>query len=108
MLDALPAKLETEFALSALLPIVRDEGSVYLLDPKSGHHLSRQGTNGFSCLVDRTAWEIADFRKAGSTAPMLKRERSFARPQRTPKPVDCSGHAGRMTVSTNTDRAGMR
>jgi hypothetical protein len=35
---------------------------VYLLDPKSGYRVARQGTNGLSCLVERTAWEMAEFR----------------------------------------------
>ncbi|MBV5268607.1 MAG: hypothetical protein JZU55_00155, partial [Afipia sp.] len=32
------------------------------LDPKSGYHLAREGTSGLACLVERTAWELADFR----------------------------------------------
>jgi hypothetical protein len=58
----MPAKLETQFALSALPPAMRDQASVYLLDPKKGYQLSRQGTSGVTCLVERTAWELADFR----------------------------------------------
>src|SRR5258707_6565515 len=62
VIDQMPAKLETQFALSALPPALRDQASVYLLDPKTGYHLSRQGTSGLACLVERTVWEMADFR----------------------------------------------
>jgi hypothetical protein len=61
-IEPMPAKLETQFALSALPPALRDQASVYLLDPKKGYQLSRQGTSGVTCLVERTAWELADFR----------------------------------------------
>ena len=58
----MPAKLETQFALSALPPALRGQATVYLLDPEKGYQLSRQGTSGVTCLVERTAWELADFR----------------------------------------------
>src|SRR6266498_3977967 len=61
-IEKMPAKLETQFALSALPPAMRDQATVYLLDPKKGYQLSRQGTSGVTCLVERTAWEQADFR----------------------------------------------
>jgi len=61
-IDQMPAKLETQFALSAVPPVLRDRATVYLLDPKKGYHLSRQGTSGVTCIVERTAWELADFR----------------------------------------------
>jgi hypothetical protein len=61
-LEEMPAKLETQFALSALPPALRDQATVYLLDPKKGYQLSRPGTSGVTCLVERTAWEQADFR----------------------------------------------
>ena len=61
-IEQMPAKLETRFALSALPPALRDQATVYLLDPKKGYQLSRQGTSGVTCLVERTAWEQADFR----------------------------------------------
>lgn len=61
-IEQMPAKLETQFALSALPPALRDRASVYLLDPKKGYQLSRQGTSGVTCLVERTAWEQADSR----------------------------------------------
>jgi hypothetical protein len=62
VLEPMPAALETQFALSALPPALRDKATVYLLDPKKGFELSRQGTSGVACLVERTAWELADFR----------------------------------------------
>jgi hypothetical protein len=61
-IEQMPAKLETQFALSAAPPRLRDGATVYLLDPRKGYHLSRQGTSGVTCLVERTAWELADFR----------------------------------------------
>lgn len=61
-IDQMPATLETRFALSALPPALRDQAGVYLLDPAKGYQLSRPGTSGVTCLVERTAWELADFR----------------------------------------------
>jgi hypothetical protein len=61
-IEQMPAKLETEFALSALPRALREKATVYLLDPAKGYQLSRQGTSGVTCLVQRTVWEMADFR----------------------------------------------
>jgi hypothetical protein len=61
-LEAMPPKLETQFALSAAPPALRERASVYLLDPKQGYTLSKQGTSGVTCIVQRTEWEIADYR----------------------------------------------
>ena len=61
-LEQMPAKLETQFALSAVPPALRDKATVYLLDPAKGYQLSQQGTSGVTCLVERTVWELADFR----------------------------------------------
>jgi len=61
-IEQMPAKLETQFALSAVPPALRGKASVYLLDPKQGYQLSKQGTSGVACLVERTVWEWADFR----------------------------------------------
>jgi hypothetical protein len=61
-IEQMPARLETQFALSALPPALRDQATVYLLDPKKGYQLSRQGTSGVTCLVERTVWEWTDFR----------------------------------------------
>lgn len=61
-IDQMPPQLETRFALSALPPALRDRATVYLLEPGKGYQLSRQGTSGVACLVERTQWELADFR----------------------------------------------
>jgi hypothetical protein len=61
-IEQMPAKLETQFALSAVPPALRDQAIVFLLDPKKGYQLARQGTSGVTCLVQRTVWEMADFR----------------------------------------------
>jgi hypothetical protein len=61
-LEQMPAELETRLALSALPPALRDKATVYLLDPKKSYQLSQQGTNGVTCLVERTVWEWVDFR----------------------------------------------
>jgi hypothetical protein len=61
-IDRMPPELETRFALSALPPALRDRATVHLLDPIEGYRLSRQGTSGITCIVERTAWELADFR----------------------------------------------
>lgn len=61
-IEQMPAKLEAQYALSALPPALRDQAAVFLLDPRKGYRLSRQGTSGVTCIVERTAWELADFR----------------------------------------------
>ena len=61
-LDQMPPQLETRFALSALPQALRDKATVYLLDPTSGYKLSREGASGIACIVQRTQWELADFR----------------------------------------------
>jgi hypothetical protein len=62
-LDKMPADLETELALSSLPNHLRQGATVYLLDPAKGYYIGKQGSNGFVCLVGRTDWEWADFRK---------------------------------------------
>ena len=62
-LEKMPADLETDFALSALPPHLRDAATVYLLDPDKGYYISRKGTNGFCAFVDRTDWEWGEFAK---------------------------------------------
>jgi hypothetical protein len=61
-LDTMPPKLEMELALSAAPPHLRDKATVHLLDPKTGYKIAQQGTNGITCIVERTQWELADFR----------------------------------------------
>jgi hypothetical protein len=58
----MPAELETQFALSAAPPALRAHAAVYLLDPTKGYYLARPGTSGVACAVQRTQWELADFR----------------------------------------------
>jgi hypothetical protein len=60
-LERWPQKLETDFALSALPPHLRDGATAYALDPAAGYVIARRGNNGFACLVSRTEWEWADF-----------------------------------------------
>jgi hypothetical protein len=61
-LERMPAPLETRWALSALPPTMRERATVYLLDPSTGYRLAHRGTNGQTCVVQRTVWELADFR----------------------------------------------
>ena len=61
-IEKMPVNLETRFALSAVPPVMRDKATVYLLDPKNGYQLSRQGSSGVTCLVERTVWEWAELR----------------------------------------------
>jgi len=61
-LEPMPPALETRFALSALPPALRDDASVYVLDPKKGYVLARRGNSGLSCVVQRTVWEMNDYR----------------------------------------------
>lgn len=61
-IEQMPPELETGMALSAVPPALRDQATVHLLDPAKGYHLSKQGTSGITCIVERTAWELADFR----------------------------------------------
>src|SRR5260370_41647073 len=60
--EQIPPPLEMQYALSALPPAMREPATVYLLNPKSGYQLKRSGTSGETCLLERTAWEHADFR----------------------------------------------
>jgi len=62
VLEKMPVDLETDFALSALPPHLRQDATVYLLDPKKGYYVSHQGSNGFICFVSRTEWAWAEFR----------------------------------------------
>lgn len=50
----LPRALETQLALSALPPQLRDNATVYVLNPRTGFEVAHQGTNGFYALVART------------------------------------------------------
>lgn len=62
VIEAMPEDLEMRLALSAAPPALRDDATVFLLDPATGFRLARQGTSGVACLVQRTVWELADDR----------------------------------------------
>lgn len=66
-LEKMPADLESDFALSALPPQLRNNATIYLLDPDKGYYISKQGTNGFICFIARTEWEWAEFRQDVAT-----------------------------------------
>src|SRR6202045_4591853 len=53
-LAPLPRDLEIQLALSALPPHLRDNATVYVLNPDKGFEVARKGTNGFTALVART------------------------------------------------------
>jgi hypothetical protein len=53
-IEPLPRDLEIQLALSALLPSLRDNATVYVLDPDKGFEVARPGTNGFHAFVART------------------------------------------------------
>ncbi len=65
----LPRDLETQLALSALPPHLRDQATVYVLNPDKGFEIARHGTNDFHTLVARTgddamrgSWTLKDYR----------------------------------------------
>jgi hypothetical protein len=67
--DPLPRDLEIQLALSALPPHLRDNATVYVLNPDKGFEVARQGTNGFHAFVARTgddtfrgAWPLKAYR----------------------------------------------
>lgn len=53
-LEPLPRDLEIQLALSALPPHLRDNATVYVLNPDKGFEIARKGTNGFNAFVART------------------------------------------------------
>jgi hypothetical protein len=67
-LDKMPADLEKDYALSALPSHLRNDATVYLLDPQTGYYIASKGSNGFVCFVMRTAWEWGEFRNDIVTA----------------------------------------
>src|SRR5947207_5226439 len=67
--EPLPRDLEIQLALSALPPHLRDNATVYVLNPAQGFEVAREGTNGFHAFVARTgddtfrgSWPLSDFR----------------------------------------------
>jgi hypothetical protein len=86
-IEPLPQDLEIQLALSALPPHLRDNATVYVLNPDKGFEVARKGANGFHALVARTGddtfrgdWPLAEYRddilypiafdKAGTRAQM--------------------------------------
>ena len=67
-ISALPRDLEIQLALSALPAHLRDNATVYVLNPDKGFEVVRKGTNGFSALVARTgddamrgSWPLTEY-----------------------------------------------
>ena len=68
-LEPLPRDLEILLALSALPPHLRDNATVYVLNPDKGFEVARKGANGFHALVARTgddafrgSWPLTKYR----------------------------------------------
>ncbi len=68
-IEPLPRDLEIELALSALPPHLRDDATVYVLNPDRGFEVARKGTNGFHAFVARTgddafrgSWPLTRYR----------------------------------------------
>jgi hypothetical protein len=77
VLEKMPVDLETDYALSSLPPHLRNDATVYLLDPQKGYYVGRQGSNGFICFVSRTEWEWEEFRN--DVAPAISYDAEGAR-----------------------------
>src|SRR5919109_4803109 len=67
-IEPLPRDLEIQLALSALPPHLRDNATVYVLNPDKGFEVARKGTNAFHALVARTgddamrgSWTLATY-----------------------------------------------
>src|SRR5712692_7452851 len=68
--EPLPRDLEIQLALSALPPNLRDNATVYVLNPAKGFEVARKGTNGFHAFVARTgddtfkgSWPLTEYRE---------------------------------------------
>ena len=68
-IEPLPKDLEIQLALSALPPHLRDNATVYVLNPDKGFEVTRNGTNGFHAFVARTGddtfrgdWPLMEYR----------------------------------------------
>jgi len=68
-IEPLPRDLEIQLALSALPPHLRDNATVYVLNPDRGFEVARKGTNGFHAFVARTgddtfrgSWPLTEYR----------------------------------------------
>src|SRR5258708_4589035 len=61
-LTPLPRDLEVKLALSSVPPHLRADATIFVLDPTKGYVVERQGTNGFTCFVERTDYVRAQYR----------------------------------------------
>ena len=68
-IEPLPRDLEIQLALSALPPHLRDNATVYVLNPAKGFEVARKGTNEFHAFVARTgddtfrgSWPLTEYR----------------------------------------------
>src|ERR1039458_8098145 len=68
-IEPLPRDPEIQLALSALPPHLRDNATIYVLNPDKGFEVARQGTNGFHAFVARTgddsfrgSWPLTKYR----------------------------------------------
>ena len=68
-IEPLPRDLEIQLALSALPPHLRNNATVYTLNPEKGFEVARKGTNGFHAFVARTgddafrgSWPLTEYR----------------------------------------------
>jgi len=68
-IEPLPRELEMELAASALPPHLRENATIYILDPEKGFEVAHNGTNGFHALVARTgddmfrgSWPLTKYR----------------------------------------------
>src|SRR5512135_2525141 len=68
-IEPLPRDLEIQLALSALPPHLRDNATVYTLNPDKGFEVARRGTNGFHAFIARTgddafrgSWPLTEYR----------------------------------------------
>ena len=86
-IEPLPRDLEIQLAQSTLPPHLRENATVYVLNPAKGFEVAKNGTNGFHALVARTGddtffgtWPLTEYRddilypvsfdKAGASAHM--------------------------------------
>jgi hypothetical protein len=67
--EPLPRDLEIQLALSALPAHIRENATVYVLNPDKGFEVARKGTNGFHTFVARTgddafrgSWPLMNYR----------------------------------------------
>jgi hypothetical protein len=67
-IEPLPRDLEIQLALSSLPTHLRDNATVYVLNPDKGFEVARKGTNGFHALVARTgddamrgSWPLTEY-----------------------------------------------